>query len=85
MEKIDQLEKELMLPRNNISKKSSKSSGNEDDRYNEFRENINTNIDPNISKKAGGYEHHQLPMKKLNVNNLINQNGSHLHRPMSQS
>lgn len=71
-----------MLPRN-IHRKTSKNSNNDEDSYKEFRENINSNIEPNFNKKAHGYEHHQLPMKKLSVNNIINHNGSNVHRPSS--
>ena len=71
-----------MLPRN-IHRKTSKNSGNDEDTYKEFRENINSNVEPNFNKKANGYEHHQLPMKKLSVNSIINHNGSNVNRPAS--
>ncbi len=75
-----------MLPRNNITKKSSKNS-NDQDSYKEFRENINTNVEHNSNKsKAHGFEHNKLPMKKLNVNNLIvnhNHNQLNVQRPTS--
>ena len=47
MEKIDQLEKELMLPRN-IHRKVLKNPGNEEENYREFRENMNSNVEPNF-------------------------------------
>ena len=73
MEKIDQLEKELMLPRN-IHRKASKTR--EEENYREFRENINSNVvEANFGKKGHGYEHNNLPMKKLGVNNMVNNNG----------
>ena len=78
MEKIDQLEKELMLPRN-IHRKVSKTS--EEENYREFRENINLNVvEANYGKKGHGYEHNNLPMKKLGVNNMVNNNGVNGHR-----
>lgn len=41
-------------------------------------------MQPNFKKHTVGYEHHQVLMKKLNVNNLMNQNNSHLNRPSNQ-
>lgn len=74
-----------MLPRNNITKKSSKNANDKEDNYKEFRENINSNIEQNLNKpKQHGYEHHQLAMKKSNVNNIVNHNNSlNVHRPTS--
>ena len=73
-----------MLPRN-ISKKSSKNSS-EADNYKEFRENINTNIEPNFNKvKSANNNDSQHPMKKLSVNNMMHHNNSNIHhRPVSQ-
>jgi hypothetical protein len=83
MEKIDQLEKELMLPRN-IHRKVSKNPGNEEENYREFRENMNSNVEPNFIKKGPGFEQKQLPMKKLSVNNMVNQNGPNGQRAVGQ-
>ena len=69
-----------MLPRN-INRKASKNTGNQEENYKEFRENINSNVGPNFNKKGHG-EHHQVPMKKLSVNNMVNHNNGQRH--MSQ-
>jgi hypothetical protein len=72
-----------MLPRN-IHRKVSNIQVNEEENYQEFRENVNSNVEPSFIKKGPGFEQKQLPMKKLSVNNIVNHNGLNVQRAVGQ-